>query len=473
MSGDESILDALTTELERLENGATFKVVEFGVNEVTVWAVSRDAWGTPSTRYTLLTSESAAGPAAFYYDRLSPLLAGRLLLVTLTAGASYPHEVLRLLRNEHHVLIYECTTPVREQLRSVITISPLKTWYELVVLQLGAGGRLGLNLYPLFPPESGSGSTTDPITIRCAPTDEHGTVFAVVVRQPSANAVPTAAPRPHPIEVQSAVIDPGTYDVIARLVRPGRVEFQGLPAKLEPEKRKWQEIVRTVPPHIKGSDAAHLVCMLEVSGSTEQLEHRIERIESLITAAEGSGRPLKVSIVTYGPHAVERNVPEDPASALAWATTSTLALRTLRGVKGHRGPAREYTRAAQVECALREVTGRLSARDGNPVLVTVGARPPHPPKVDLATEIIPCGSKVSWRDELARLRTGLPELRFGALHGKGAVRDVRDVQDVWCELGRDARAEVDVVDMPAFAAQLGLRDPVQAVPFPVIGQRGA
>jgi hypothetical protein len=465
MSRDESVLDALATELERLENDAIFNVVEFDTNGVTVWTISRDAWGTPTPRYTALTDTPGADPTSFYHDRLLPLLGGRLVFVALTT-LSYPRDVVQLLRDEHHVPVFNCLSPVKDHIRSVITASPLRTYYELLVLRQEPDGRLELDLHPLFPPDASSGYLTD-LRIRCAPADDHGTVFAVVVRHPSAHGVPSAPSRPHPVEIQSAVVAPGTYDVRAVLARPGHVDFQGLPLRLERDKRKLQEIVRMVPRQLKVSAGAHLVCMLEVSGGSEPLEQRVERLEALIGTAEADGRPLKVSLVTYGPHAVERNVAEDSATTLAWATTSALAVRKLREVKGHRVHEREYNRAAQVECALREVTSRLTGRDGNPVLVTVGSRPPHPPKVDLATEIIPCRGKVSWQDELNRLRSSLPELRFGALFGQGAVGEI------WRELGRDAHAEVDVVDMPMFAGQLGLRGPVQAVPFPIIWQSGA
>jgi hypothetical protein len=328
----------------------------------------------------------------------------------------------------------------------------------------------------LVPPDASSGYPAD-FEVRCAPTDEHGTVFAVVTHQP-ANGVPGARPRTHPIEIQSAVIAPGTYNVRAVLVRPGHVDFQGLPVKLERDRRKLQDIVHTVPRELSAAEGVHLACMLEVSGGPEPLEQRIERLEALIDTAEAGGRPLKVSLVTYGPHAVERNGAEEPAMTLAWATTSYLAKLKLREV--HETKARqvreressrqvlerEYSRAAQLECALREVNSRLTARDGVPVLVTAGARPPHPAKVDLATEIIPCRDKIRWQDELSRLRVKLPQLSFGALFGPDALGDI------WRELGRDARGDLEVVNMSTFATQLGLRDPVQVVPFPIIVQRG-
>lgn len=55
-----------------------------------------------------------------------------------------------------------------------------------------------------------------------------------------------------------------------------------------------------------------------------------------------------------------------------------------------------------------------------------------------------------------------PDLKFGALCNAGAVGTV------WSFLGRDAIEEVEVVDVPGFAAKLGLRGPVRSVPFPLV-----
>jgi len=57
----------------------------------------------------------------------------------------------------------------------------------------------------------------------------------------------------------------------------------------------------------------------------------------------------------------------------------------------------------------------------------------------------------------------LPGIAFGAL------RDRRWRGDIWQALGRDARATVDdAVNMTDFAADLGLLQVAQPVPFPFI-----
>ena len=466
MRGDESALDALSDELAQLANGASYTVAEFTVKGVTVWTVSRDDRGTPERpRYTELADVPETDPVAlsdFYSESLAPLLGDRLALVA-RSGAGYPAGLLALLLDEHRVPVYECQTALRERVRSAITVSPLRVGYELVVLRQEQDRRLAMHLRQLFPQDAFSGYSTS-FAVRCAPTNEDGTVFAVMIRDQVTGATP-ASPRLRPIEIQSAKVPPGDYDVSVQLVRPGRVAFHGLPVRLAPEARPWREIVQAVPERLPSPHAAHLVCLLEIGGA-EHLVHRIERIEELIAAAEATGLQLKVSLVTYGPHSVERNVPEEPVTVLAWATRSDLAVRKLNALKGRAAPANEYPRAAQLECALRAVAGMLVSKnpgkDGAPVVVTAGARPPHPDRVDIHTDIIPCRDRVSWQKTIRTLCDAFPGIKFGALC------DTDTVGNIWSFLGRDAIEEVEVVDVPAFAEKLGLRDRVRAVPFPLI-----
>ena len=466
MSGDEATLAALSFELGRLANGASYTAAEFTAQGVTVWTVSRDDKGTPERpRYTELTDVPEADPAAladFYTERMAPQL-GRLVLA-VHSPSDYPADLLTLLLDRYQMPVYECQAPLRDHLRSAITVSPLRVGYELVVLRQTRDGRLAMDLRPLFPQDACSGYSTDEFTVQCPPTDDHGTIFAVMIREHGAGTTP-ASPRLRPIEIQSAKVSPGEYSISAHLVRPGHVAFHGLPVQLRPEARTWQEIVRTVPERLPPPRPAHLVCMLEVSGP-EHLEHRIERLEELISAAEASGLLLRVSVVTYGPHAVERRALEEPATVVAWAARSDHAIRKLSALKSRATAKNEYPRAAQVECALRAVAGMFTSKnpgkDGRAVLVTAGARPPHPDRVDIQTEIIPCPYRVSWQKIFSSLCGTLPGLRFGALCDPGAVGSV------WTFLGRDAIEEVEVVDVAGFAAKLGLLGAVPSVPFPLV-----
>ena len=109
----------------------------------------------------------------------------------------------------------------------------------------------------------------------------------------------------------------------------------------------------------------------------------------------------------------------------------------------------------------RLLSGR-NGRDGRPVVVTAGGRPPHPPRVDIYSEIIPCPRRVDWSAIIARLQK-IPAISFGALCDPDAVGDI------WRDLGRNAMGTVDRVDLPGFARQLGLAGRTQALPFPLLG----
>jgi hypothetical protein len=197
----------------------------------------------------------------------------------------------------------------------------------------------------------------------------------------------------------------------------------------------------------------------------DQVRRRIDRIEQLVAHTDRTDCQLSVSLISYGPHAFNRKVPDEPAKVLAWTANSKIALAALAEL-GMRKPVEgEYPRAAQLECALTEVARLLSVRDGRPVLVTVGSRPPFPPRMDVRSEILPCPDRRDWRRPLQKLY-GVPGITFGAL------RDQNALGEIWTRLGREALEQVDVVDMRRFAADLGLCRTAVSVPFPLIDTDG-
>ena len=472
MSGDESVREALSAELERPARDITFTIVEFSAGGGSVWTVARDEHGTPRARRSALPDPPAEGLEAFYAREISPLLGSRLALIGCSTP-DYPADLVTLLSERHHARVYDCRNPLEGPLREAIEGSPLTVPYELVVLKRevvgpSGTGRLSLHSVPLFPLGASSGYHAE-VTVRCAPTDEHGTVFAVVTRIPVSNG--RAADRQFGlIETRSGVLAPGVHKLTAWLVRPGHTRFEraGVPVKLTRETRPWQQILRGMPDHLPAPDPSHLTCAVEVSGGAKRLKDRLDRLINVITTAEGGGRPLKVSVVAYGPHSVERAVREEPVAVLAWATSADRAIGALRGLMGRTAQEHEYTRAAQLECALRVIVDNLAGSEGRLALVTAGSRPPHPPRVDRHTEILPCPHGVSWESELDRLLKTARGVTLGAL----CDRDARG--EIWRELGHDAIAQLDAVDSADFTERLGLRESAQAVPFPLfVEQRGA
>lgn len=130
------------------------------------------------------------------------------------------------------------------------------------------------------------------------------------------------------------MVAPGTYWVTALLSRPGRVRFDGLPAVMSSEQRPLAELLRQVPEELRVLVPVHLACLIEVSGGRARVRRRIDRLEQLIAVADAGTRELSVSVISYGPHAIERGVPDEPATVLARAITADRAIRVLRGLVG-------------------------------------------------------------------------------------------------------------------------------------------
>lgn len=444
MADGDALDEALEAEIARLAEGASFTIAEFGVDGAVVWEVSRDQNGTPRASRHL---PSGSDPGRHYQRPGSPLL------IVHSAPAEQQSAMLRRARPDAHV----CSGPgpVAEHLREAIRDSALTRPYDLVVLRPSRSGRLGMDGRLLFPRGARRGYSQH-LRIRCEPGGARGTVFAVVTSESRRFGI---------VSLQSGDIPPGPRELTAVLARPGRVVFEGLPGTLHTEQRPWSEIVSAIPAKLDRGPSAHLVCLIEVSCGSKELGHRIDRVEQLIEGVGADSGQLAVSLVSYGPHAFDRRQHEEPAEVLAWATTAGRALKALTMLRERTPPGEEYPRAAQLECALAEVAARLDGRDGHPVLVTVGSRPPHPPRVDIRTEIIPCPQRRNWRSYLGKLAE-LSGITFGALYDRGAEGTV------WSTLGRDACEPLNVVEMPRFAADIRLSGRLQYVPFPLTDQEG-
>lgn len=471
IGAEDEVRDALSDELARLAGNARFTVAEFGAIGLTIWRVYRDENGTPRAEQPRVRASALRDPDAFYRE-VDPAFIVR-------TAADLADDLLPLLPGARGVPVYECLTPLEEQVREAIRNSPLVLGYELAVLrQLPAGrpdaGRLVLTGHQLFPPGVTRGHRAV-VRVRCEPTDGDGTIFAIVTRDRRPD-VPPNAQALRPVHIQSAVVPSGTYELTAVLARPGRVLLQGLPVPLRKFSGSWDGLRHQVPDRLASTEPVHLVCLVEVSGGEDRLELRIDRLSQLIDEAEkGAGR-LSVSVIAYGPHSVAWSVDEQPVAVYAWAAPGVRAEQELRRLSdelsghepsghepsGREAGEREYRRAAQLECALEMVARHLSDRDGRPVIVTAGGRPPHPHAMDTRTTIIPCPDRVNWKRQHDKI--GSLGAAFGALRDAGAGGEV------WRSLGRDVMATVDdPVDMQEFATCLGLHEVAQTVPFPFLG----
>jgi hypothetical protein len=460
--GRETLTQVLAEQLARLGAGEALALVELGADGIVSWEVHRDSSGTPRAWHWPAVPVSSLGRAGVRPEQLPHTVARAGAESHLTLVVSSPDEPgsgpFGLLSSAHpDAPVLRGAGPLGTVLRDVIADDPLTCWYELVGLRPTKSGRLLFGTQPLIPPGARRGYRRK-FVVRCERSDDHGTVFAVVSAEQGR--------RLHLLSVESATLAPGVYRLTAELRRPGLVGWLGLPAKPGLDHRRWSELVAAVPERLDRAGPAHLICAIEVSGSQGQVEDRISRVEQLIRGVDDVDGGLNISLISYGPHSFERGGPDSSPAVLTWATTSQHALSALSALRD-RGPMRVgYPRAAQLECVLAEVADRLTGPEGRVALVSVGARPAFPPRVDPRTEILPCPRRRDWRLALGRLRQQ-PGIAFGA------IRDPGPNEAIWTELGREAFAPVDAVDIIGFATSLGLQSgTVPRVPFPLIETEG-
>ncbi|MFC4586680.1 hypothetical protein [Sphaerisporangium corydalis] len=500
-SGEDLLRRALTEAIAELAGSRRLVVVEVAAEGVTAFDLHRDEAGTsrgrerPMTRWAGQTAEGGGdgatpspfeegsegatpaeggrdGATAFPAEEAAvratwlPVDARVVLVRSAPDGGPVGRamEALRAARPDA-LALNGGGVPVAVLLREIVAAEPLRRPYDLVVLRRHpVTGRLRLACQPLFAMETRRGALSE-VTVQCEPSDERGTVFAVVAWQDR---------RPVLVSVHAVKLPPGRYEVTAMLERPGRVRFSGLPS-LTREDRSWTELVSSVPARLgPPSGPAHLICAVETTGPEVQLGERLRRVSQLVTelAGELSGL-LQVSLVTYGAHSYDPRIPERPVDVVDWEVSPDDAQESLKILEesragratGHGAAEPGYPYAAQVEDMLAEVAGRLGPPGGRrrTVLLTVGARPPHPPRRH-ASEILPCPRRVDWERQVRDLQRH-PGLVFGAICDQPPER----AHPAWARLGENASAHLDTLDPQGFCADLGVTAPgVQRVPFPLM-----
>ncbi|POM27152.1 hypothetical protein BTM25_15630 [Actinomadura rubteroloni] len=366
---------------------------------------------------------------------------------------------------------------VASTVREAIAASAITQRYALVVLRRHPEtGELELDQLPLFEPGARRGDITGR-TVRCEPGGPRGVVFAVV-------AVRDRSPRL--LHKDAAFLPPGRHTVTALLRRPGRVGFstQDGPLNPAPDDRSWRELVASVPRSFNPPPGpVHLVCAVEVSGPADTVAARLEAVRDVVTAlAEAlQGRAL-VSVVAYGRHTFDRwRRDERPVSVPAWSVPPAEALRALARVRRDAGDAGDRS-AAMAEDMLRTVARRVTPGPGRSALLVVGASPPHPPRTDVRSQILPCPERIDWRRELGELSAR--GMRLGAIGDAPAQFAAERIPlvanpgppetgaktyatDVWRTLSPDAQTWLGAVDARRVVAELGLL-PADLLPFPLV-----
>jgi len=475
--GAAVVVDVLARRVRQVAHGQTLAIAEFAESGVIRWEVRRGAdgvarswyWGARSwqalSRNGSLSGAALRGAASLGDDGLAICTApgNSIAMRALRAAGLAPADDAPADADRSLV----ADVKLREVLTDVLRHDPLTLWYDLLI-QHRLGRYLENATISLFPPGAQSGDRNE-FTVRCERTDGTGTLFAVVARdQMLAYRL---------VSKQSAAIPPGTYQVTAELVRPGKVRFTGLPERLRDDPRDWDEIAGTVPDRLQRAQPAHLIIAIESSGAVADVRERVGRAEQLVRCVAGQpDSRVRFSLFCYGPHAVHRTDPEVPVTCLAWGDGGTPVLDKLRLLADQEPAPLGYPPAAQIECLLAEVIARLGAPSGGedrPVLVTIGARPAFPDRVNPA-RVVPCREH-NWQGEVLRLQR-YPGIAFGAIRDRGAgdgYHDTGGSDHVWLHLGDTAFAWLDAVDVRGFAASLGLLPPpAPPMPLPLVPTGG-
>jgi hypothetical protein len=276
---------------------------------------------------------------------------------------------------------------------------------------------------------------------------------------------------PRLLSVHSARLTPGRYLLTAELMRPGKVRFTGL-GELTRDPRDWSDLVAAVPSQLPPrAGPAHLICAVEVCGPDAKVEERLSRVRQVVSflSAELAGL-LRVSLVAYGAHSYDdRSAGEHPVEVTAWQVAPEHALAALEPLE-ERGAITEgypyYPHAAQLEDMLDAVARRLPASEHmRTVLLTVGDRPPHPVRANRSL-ILPCPHPHDWQSLLSRVQRRPDTLL-------AAICDRRDASahPAWRQLGANAVAHLDALDIRGLATDLGLSAPAALpIPFPLLDE---
>ncbi|MCT9931457.1 hypothetical protein N5079_14650 [Planotetraspora sp. A-T 1434] len=459
---------ALADATEKLDGTGRVVVVELGAGGITTYRLDRDDVGFLRCRgrnvpwpvllggRTSWDSGDAEGERAVL--RAAGDLSGAVVFFVCPLPDGSPTDTaiawLRKARPEARIYTADAVV-VADLIRAAMANDPLRWPYDLVLLRAHPDGRLELTAEQLFPFGARRGKLVRR-ELRCEPSDAKGVAFAVVSWQDR---------DPVLVSIQAARVPAGRHELTAELRRPGlvRMSIRGVPELTEDE-RDWAELVSAVPLRLASpSGPMHLICAVETCGAPAKVEERLGRIRQMITtlSSELPDR-LDVSLVAYGAHSYDARDPDPPIDVAAWTASPVRALESLRRLEDAGADARGYPDAARLEDMLAEVDRRLgSAATGRTALLTVGERPPHPPRVE--SEILPCPARHDWSQLLRRLENR-PGMTLGAICDRPGERAGR----AWSRLGGGAPAHLEAVDVRTLAARMGLRRPPdQLIPFPL------
>ncbi|WP_207400132.1 hypothetical protein, partial [Actinomadura fibrosa] len=313
------------------------------------------------------------------------------------------------------------------------------------------------------------------------PGDADATVLAAVAATPDRWTLLTAGAARLPAGSRT--------EVRAVLDGPGRVRITA-PDGLRPVTERLPEMLDGLPERLDVlTEPVDLICAVELGGVDELVQRRLDLLRGLVSVLDVTypGSDLvRVAVLGYRDHAYGRGRERRRAVLGDWLGTPVKAVEALGRLRP--SPV-EYPEASPVEDVLHEIAARL-ARGRTPstgpvplpgdaaraperapartVLLTVGARPPHPP-VQGDDDVLPCQFERNWQAALAGIaRAGAS---CAAVLPPGADRG----HPVWAALGAGGLHDIDDIDARRLGVGLGLLPPVpQNLTLPLADpERGA
>ncbi|WP_157734260.1 hypothetical protein [Frankia sp. AvcI1] len=365
---------------------------------------------------------------------------------------------------------------------AVLAQAPLPTGYGLVVAEVAQGSRnVRLTTVPLFDAGLVVGPNGTPSVEVTVGAPRGGFELAlVVVARPGGTTDPAAW---RPVAIGRCVAAPGsTLPVRVALEGPRTVRFLEPPGTRSeqvppggsagpdsPLAASWREL-RDGQPSTYGAEPLDLVLLVETGGLPRTVAARLslaERLLELVGREHPEPEAVRVSVIGYADHDVL-----DPLRAGQPVVRSVIARAPAEAAGAPQGWRTPHVTdvAAPIEDALHTALDLPWRPDAYGVLITIGARGPHPPTkrgdTSLANE---CEFGHDWERLLRRLVERVDPVRIAARGGLDFVPTERSSEDV----GRAERAWAALGEHGQLPAGAGYRELAELAELLEDGPAGA
>ena len=467
----ESLVAALVDEISRLRANDSLAVIALDATGAASVKITRDRHGTPA-RSPVGSFPWVGGleNEDVYMPGFSALISDDRVVLIRKPGAPADADALAAVARGRGAQAVPSEAPVSEYyvdsdvdvvraIDEAIARCPLTRSYELLTINGMVWGKSDRHHLPLFPPGAVRGDRRA-VRVKCQPSDDNGTVFAVTPSYFSQGGESAFSPddwhgyesfSSEPIIVMSAKVPAGIYDVTAELLAPTAVRFEGLPVEPREDPRPWPEILATLPERIDMAGPVHLIFAVEADAPGPVTNRRFACVNEVISATAATGAPVRVSIVLYGWQSAPGYSARSEPLVLAWTTDTRQAEDTLNG-----SPivlSASHGKYCDIEETLAVIADRLAGieLEGRPVLVTIGQRP----------------TRGDWYTPVDRLLDEHPGIVFGAIVDDSPAAESR-LPWMWKVLGRTTLNQLYGFSGRQFVTDLGLLATTSTpVPFPL------